>query len=60
MGLRNALAYTTVAQIITVKRFIVEALGAGATTFSITTPGITTLSIMGLFATLRINDTQHK
>jgi hypothetical protein len=31
----------------------------GATTFSITTLGINTLSLMGLFATLRINVTQH-
>jgi len=31
----------------------------GATTLSITTLGIKTLSIIGLFATLSINDIQH-
>jgi hypothetical protein len=32
----------------------------GATTFSIKALSIMTLSVMGLFATLRINVTQHK
>ncbi len=39
---------------------LIKSLTKGATTFSITTLSIKTFSVAGLFATLSINDAQHK